>query len=68
MCAHPDSASVRGVIPALVTVGDAAKALTVSPVTVRTWMRDGKLTKVKLGRRVAVTAESVANLINQGLS
>jgi excisionase family DNA binding protein len=55
-------------IPRLLTVDAAAQALTVSKVTVRTWMREKKLTKVKLGRRVAVTAESVANLINQGLS
>jgi excisionase family DNA binding protein len=55
-------------IPRLLTVDEAAQALTISKVTVRTWIREKKLTKVKLGRRVAVTAESVANLINQGLS
>jgi excisionase family DNA binding protein len=55
-------------IPHLLTVEATAQALTVSKVTVRTWIREKKLTKVKLGRRVAVTAESVANLINQGLS
>jgi excisionase family DNA binding protein len=54
-------------IPQLLTVEAAAKALTVSKVTVRTWIREKKLRKVKLGRRVAVTAESVANLITQGL-
>jgi excisionase family DNA binding protein len=54
-------------IPRLLTVEDAAAALTVSEVTVRTWMRQRRLTKVKLGRRVAVTAESVAALIRGGL-
>jgi excisionase family DNA binding protein len=54
-------------IPRLLTVEATARALTISKVTVRTWIREKKLTKVKLGRRVAVTAESVASLINQGL-
>jgi excisionase family DNA binding protein len=54
-------------IPRLLTVEETARALTISKVTVRTWIREKRLTKVKLGRRVAVTAESVANLINKGL-
>jgi excisionase family DNA binding protein len=60
------SESPEILIPKLLTVEAAASALTVSPVTVRTWMRERKLTRVKLGRRVAVTAESVASFISQG--
>jgi excisionase family DNA binding protein len=66
--AGPTNGSVaQVVVPALLTVDAAASALTVSTVTVRTWMRQRRLTKVKLGRRVAVTAESVAALIQGGL-
>ncbi len=47
----------------LLTPEKAAAILAVKPVTVRSWMTDGRLPRVKLGRCVRVPAAAVAEFI-----
>jgi excisionase family DNA binding protein len=44
----------------------AAKAISVSPWTIREWIAQGKLPAARLGRRVCVTPEALQNLVKQG--
>lgn len=51
----------------LITVSRAAELLCVHPATVRRWIREGKLSSVKLpGGGVRVRAESVTEIVDRG--
>jgi excisionase family DNA binding protein len=47
-------------------IESAAKAISVSPWTIRKWISQGKLPATRLGRRVCVTPEALQKLVNQG--
>ena len=47
-------------------VESAAKAISVSPWTIRKWISQGKLAATRLGRRVCVTPEALRKLVEQG--
>ncbi|HXG02444.1 MAG TPA: excisionase family DNA-binding protein [Candidatus Binatia bacterium] len=52
-------------IPQTLTVDAVAARLGVSSWTVRTWLRQGRVPFVKLGRRVLVKADDVETLLVQ---
>ncbi len=47
-------------------IESAAKAISVSPWTIRKWISQGKLPATRLGRRVCVTPEALQKLVNEG--
>jgi excisionase family DNA binding protein len=47
-------------------IDSAAKAISVSPWTIRKWISTGKLAATRLGRRVCVTPEALRKLVDQG--
>ena len=47
-------------------IESAAKAISVSPWTIRKWISQGKLAATRLGRRVCVTPEALRRLVDQG--
>lgn len=47
----------------ILTVEEVAEELSLHPVTVRDFLRDGKITGKKIGRRWYVTRESLLRLI-----
>ncbi len=47
-------------------IESAAKAISVSPWTIRKWISQGKLPATRLGRRVCVTPEALQELVNEG--
>lgn len=47
-------------------IESAAKAISVSPWTIRKWISTGKLAATRLGRRVCVTPEALRKLVEQG--
>jgi excisionase family DNA binding protein len=47
-------------------IDSAAKAISVSPWTIRKWISQGKLAATRLGRRVCVTPEALRKLVNEG--
>ena len=49
----------------LKSVEQAAKLLGISPWTVRSYIRDGKLQPVRLGRRVLLPEEELQRLISE---
>jgi len=50
-------------VPQLVTLLAVAKALCVSPHTVRAWVRQGKLKPVRLCRRLLFHRDDIARLL-----
>lgn len=46
-------------------VSEAAKALNISPWTVRRWIETGKLRRLKLGRCVRVPQSEIARLLTE---
>ena len=52
----------------LLTYGEAAKLLALSPATLRKWSTQGRLEVVKLGRAVRVRLEHVERLASKGLT
>jgi DNA-binding transcriptional MerR regulator len=50
-------------IPQLVTLPVLAKALSVSPHTVRSWVRKGKLQPVRICRRLLFHPDEIARLL-----
>jgi excisionase family DNA binding protein len=50
----------------LVTVDQAAEALSVSVHTIRAWIAERRITCVRLGRAVRVPQSEIARLIEQG--
>ena len=47
-------------------IESAAKAISVSPWTIRKWISQGKLAATRLGRRVCVTPEALRRLVDEG--
>ncbi len=47
----------------LLDVNSAAKRLGVSPFTIRAWLRQRRLSYVKLGRRVLVPEDSISRFL-----
>lgn len=47
-------------------IDSAAKAISVSPWTIRKWISTGKLAATRLGRRVCVTPEALRKLVAEG--
>jgi len=47
----------------LLDIGRAAKALSISPWTVRSYIRSGRLRAVRLGRRVLLEAQELRRLV-----
>lgn len=47
-------------------IESAAKAISVSPWTIRKWISQGKLPATRLGRRVCVTPAALQKLVNDG--
>jgi predicted site-specific integrase-resolvase len=52
-------------VPQLLTLLAVAKALCVSPHTVRSWVRQGKLRPVRLCRRLLFDPEDISCLVAQ---
>jgi excisionase family DNA binding protein len=52
-------------IPQLLTLATVAKALCVSPHTVRAWVRLGRLKPVRLCRRLLFHPEEIARFVSQ---
>ena len=48
------------------SVNDAAREISVSPWTIRSWITKGKLQAVKLGRRVVIEHEELLRLLEKG--
>jgi len=44
-------------------IGEAARALGISPWTVRLWLRQGKISPVRLGRRVLIEPAELRRLV-----
>ena len=52
----------------LLTLSEVANLLRVSPHTIRAWTRSGRLSPVRICRRLLFTPESVQRLIESGSS
>ena len=52
--------------PALLTLSEVSHLLRVSPHTVRAWARSGRLSPVRICRRLLFTPDSVERLIESG--
>lgn len=52
----------------LLTIDQAAEVLTLSPWTIRAWIKAGRLPVVRLGRRIAIERTALESLINAGRS
>jgi predicted site-specific integrase-resolvase len=52
-------------VPQLLTLLAVAKALCVSPHTVRSWVRHGKLKPVRLCRRLLFHPDEIARFVSQ---
>ena len=50
----------------LFNIKEAASKLKVSPFTLRSWIYEGKLAPVKLGRRVLLTERELERFIDEG--
>jgi predicted site-specific integrase-resolvase len=55
-------------VPQLLTLLSVAKILCVSPHTVRSWVRKGKLQPVRLCRRLLFTTGEVARFVSEAES
>lgn len=51
----------------LVSIEEGAKALNVSPWTLRAWAKQGRLETVKLGRRRLLKKAALEKLVSEGL-
>jgi excisionase family DNA binding protein len=52
----------------LYNVTEAARVLSLSPWTLRRWIKEGKLESVRLGRRVLITVDELSRLVDAGRS
>lgn len=57
---------LRATDSALLTLSEVANLLRVSPHTVRAWTRSGRLSPVRICRRLLFTPESLQRLIAAG--
>lgn len=55
-------------IPQLLPLLEVAQALCVSPHTVRSWVKKGKLRPVRICRRLLFHPHEVARFVNQNVS
>lgn len=51
----------------LVTVPEAAKLLCLQPSTIRKWLHERRIARVKIGRRTVVRRAELENLVEQGM-
>jgi excisionase family DNA binding protein len=63
--AAPRRRDVAWVIPGTLTIDQLAARLSVSPWTVRTWIRGGRIPIYRLGRRILVKQDDIAALLAQ---
>ncbi|SEJ94673.1 DNA binding domain-containing protein, excisionase family [Deinococcus reticulitermitis] len=54
-----------GAMPSLLTVRDVAARLSLSPWTVRAWLRSGRIKSTRLGRRFRVEPRDLATFVEQ---
>lgn len=47
------------------SINEAAELLSLSPWTIRAWIKQGKLPATRLGRRVCVTPQALRELVNK---
>lgn len=47
-------------------IESAAEMISVSPWTIRKWIKQGKLTATRLGRRVCITPEALREFVREG--
>ena len=52
----------------LYSIGEVAKLLGVSPITVRKWIKQGKIHAIKLGRKYAIPATEIDKIIDRGVN
>jgi excisionase family DNA binding protein len=50
----------------VLNIPEAAKAVSLSPWTIRKWIAQGKLRATRLGRRVCITPEELRKLVERG--
>ena len=50
------------------SITEAANALSVSPWTIRKWVRDGRLKSTRLGRRVVVERAELLRVLAEGIN
>jgi len=50
----------------LLTVTEAAELLKVSPQSIHTWFREGKLTRIKCGRSTRIAAKEIEEKLAEG--
>ena len=50
----------------LVTVPEAAKLLRLQPSTIRKWLHERRLPRVKLGRRIVLRRSDLEELVERG--
>jgi excisionase family DNA binding protein len=62
----PDSGNVVGRAPLAVDIWEAARILSISPFTVRNYVRDGVLKVSHLGRRVVIPVTELQKLLERG--
>jgi excisionase family DNA binding protein len=51
-------------MPRLYDVEKTAELMSISPWTVRAWIREGRICPVRIGRRVLVEASEISRLID----
>jgi len=56
---------IEGIMIQLIDVKTAARALSISPWTVRAYMRSGKLCPIKIGRRILLTERELERFVNE---
>ena len=54
-------------LPQVLTAEEAAKAMRVSPESVRRWLRDGSMQGVKFGHTWRVSRDEVLRVLNEGI-
>jgi excisionase family DNA binding protein len=54
-------------LPQVLTADEAAKALRVSPESVRRWLRDGSMQGVKFGHTWRVSRDEVLRVLQEGI-
>ena len=53
------------IVPQLLPLASVAKALCVSPHTVRAWVRHGKLKPVRICRRLLFSPDEIARFLSE---
>lgn len=58
-----DPALIGHDLEPLLSIDEAARVLSVSPATIRTWIHRKRITYVKMGRRVGFHPDTIRNFI-----